>query len=263
MSDPASFERIARSGALESDEPRFAEEEDPFVIRIPVTPLVWLPPERAIPIHAPEVWTRLSFTREADASTALWTGQLRSSLNAMREDDAKFLEQLLVKQAERPREYPLTDRDHRRLRVMSVRRADGDVGVTVPGPDSEEPASAEDERQPAELSAVRESIRIQALLARIGMTMGFKIWVPTADRSRVLDAEPTIAPALLPRLPMNYDETTLQTIQNIDLIWIDRRSMRRAFEIEHTTAIYSGLLRMADLLALQPNMDIRAHRAFG
>jgi hypothetical protein len=30
---------------------------------------------------------------------------------------------------------------------------------------------------------------------------------------------------------------------------------------EHTTAIYSGLLRMADLLALQPNMDIRLHIA--
>jgi hypothetical protein len=35
--------------------------------------------------------------------------------------------------------------------------------------------------------------------------------------------------------------------------------MARAFEVEHTTAIYSGLLRMADLLALQPNMDIRLH----
>jgi hypothetical protein len=34
---------------------------------------------------------------------------------------------------------------------------------------------------------------------------------------------------------------------------------RRAFEVEHTTAIYSGLLRMADLLALQLNMDIRLH----
>ena len=35
--------------------------------------------------------------------------------------------------------------------------------------------------------------------------------------------------------------------------------MSRAFEIEHTTAIYSGLLRMADLLSLQPNMDINLH----
>ena len=37
------------------------------------------------------------------------------------------------------------------------------------------------------------------------------------------------------------------------------RSPLRAFEVEHTTAVYSGLLRMADLLALQPNMDIRLH----
>ncbi len=29
-----------------------------------------------------------------------------------------------------------------------------------------------------------------------------------------------------------------------------------AFEIESTTSIYSGLLRMSDLLALQPNLDI-------
>ena len=35
--------------------------------------------------------------------------------------------------------------------------------------------------------------------------------------------------------------------------------MARAFEVEHTTSIYSGLLRMANLLALQPNMDIRLH----
>jgi hypothetical protein len=33
----------------------------------------------------------------------------------------------------------------------------------------------------------------------------------------------------------------------------------RAFEVEHTTSIYSGILRMADLLALQPNMNIKLH----
>lgn len=31
-----------------------------------------------------------------------------------------------------------------------------------------------------------------------------------------------------------------------------RRSIARAFEVEHTTAIYSGLLRKADLISLQP-----------
>lgn len=37
------------------------------------------------------------------------------------------------------------------------------------------------------------------------------------------------------------------------------RSIVRAFEVEHTTSVYSGILRMADLLALQPNMDIKLH----
>ena len=62
---------------------------------------------------------------------------------------------------------------------------------------------------------------------------------------------------LLDVLPLNYDETTLRTIEQIDVLWLKRRSIVRAFEIEHTTAVYSGILRMADLLALQPNMDIK------
>ena len=60
-------------------------------------------------------------------------------------------------------------------------------------------------------------------------------------------------------LPLNTNEATLDTIKQIDVLWLRRGSIVRAFEVEHTTAVYSGLLRMADLLALQPNMDIRLH----
>ena len=45
----------------------------------------------------------------------------------------------------------------------------------------------------------------------------------------------------------------------IDLLWIRRRSIVRAFEIEDTTSIYSGILRMADLLSLQPMLNIKIH----
>jgi hypothetical protein len=51
----------------------------------------------------------------------------------------------------------------------------------------------------------------------------------------------------------------MKTIEQIDVLWIKRRSIVRAFEVEHTTSIYSGLLRMADLLAMQPNLRIRLH----
>jgi len=62
---------------------------------------------------------------------------------------------------------------------------------------------------------------------------------------------------LLEELPLSHDRAALDTIKMIDVIWTNGRSIARAFEVEHTTAVYSGLLRMADLLALIPNMDIR------
>lgn len=40
------------------------------------------------------------------------------------------------------------------------------------------------------------------------------------------------------------------------MLWLNRNAVVAAFEIENTTSIYSGLLRMAALVAMQPNLDI-------
>ncbi len=109
-----------------------------------------------------------------------------------------------------------------------------------------------------ELNAPRESIRNQAKLVEIGAALGMKVWVPPSDRVRVTDLlNDNSKKSLLSALPLNYDNLTLKTIENIDVIWLQGRSVVRAFEVEHTTSIYSGLLRMADLLALQPNIKIK------
>jgi hypothetical protein len=42
----------------------------------------------------------------------------------------------------------------------------------------------------------------------------------------------------------------------IDVIWLKGSSIQAAFEIESTTSIYSGLLRMADLISMLPNLTI-------
>jgi hypothetical protein len=89
--------------------------------------------------------------------------------------------------------------------------------------------------------------------------MGFKIWLPRNDRAAVMSEWKSDHQPVLDTLPLNYDEITLRTIEQIDVLWLKGRAIMRAFEVEHTTAIYSGILRMADLLALQPNMDIRLH----
>ena len=112
----------------------------------------------------------------------------------------------------------------------------------------------------APTSSRRESLKIQATVAQIGAKLGFRIWTPRNDKRQVLEHLPQdMHDQFLEMLPLNYDDTTLRTIEQIDILWLKGRSIARAFEIEHTTSIYSGLLRMADLLALQPNMDIRLH----
>jgi hypothetical protein len=141
-----------------------------------------------------------------------------------------------------------------RVALHRVKRPDREVDVTVPERAAEE--ESEDEVAPP---AVRESTRIQALLAKVGAEMGFQIWVPQVDRSRVLEEWPEGKEKLVERLPLSYDEATMKTIEQIDVLWVKGHGIRRAFEVEHTTSVYSGLLRMADLLALQPNLAIKLH----
>ena len=85
------------------------------------------------------------------------------------------------------------------------------------------------------------------------------VWLPRSDRVAVLGEWKRAHRPVLERLPLNYDDATLRTIEQIDVLWLKGRAIARAFEVEHTTSIYSGILRMADLLALQPNMDIKLH----
>lgn len=138
-------------------------------------------------------------------------------------------------------------------REHTVKRVDKTVSVAVPivGDDEDEPTS--------DLDSVRESMQIQGMIAKIGTMMGFTIWLPKADRSRVLKVWKAEPGELLNELPLGYDPTTTKTIEQIDVLWLRKRSIVRAFEVEHTTSVYSGLLRMADLVALQPNINIKLH----
>lgn len=233
--------------------PIFYPDDDPFVVRFKVSANVWLPKEKSVPIHEGTVWNELSFTKGHDHSSPYWTGKIRASLVEISKQDGDFLTRILITQLSNGPHYPVDEDEWRKFATPRVRRHDKSVPVTIP---------ENDDHRAEEASAgepVRESAGIQALLAQIGEKMGFKIWIPKNDRSLVLREWNPQENALLNILPLNYDETTLKTIEQIDILWLKGRSIARAFEVEHTTAVYSGILRMADLLALQPNMDIKLH----
>ncbi|MDO8396405.1 MAG: hypothetical protein Q7T45_01140 [Bradyrhizobium sp.] len=248
-----------------SDASPIFSDPDPFIVRFRVKPLVVLGPEHSVPIGDEKLWPHLSFTRELALKSVGWAqfAGLRSSLRRISSEDGEILSTVLNDQNVSRRLYPVTGRDEQLLSERkTVAAADRTVLVEVPVDAPDEDTSEEEAEAPPvdEAATFRTSLKVQALLARIGIEMGFRVWIPRNDRQAVLDQiSSTLHGSFLNQLPLNYDDVTLKTIEQIDVIWMRNRSMARAFEVEHTTAIYSGLLRMADLLALQPNMNIRLH----
>lgn len=233
--------------------PIFYSTDDPFVIRFKVKPVVWLPKEKALPIRSEQIWNNLSFTKDYDVNSSFWTGKLRNSLNVLDDKDGRFLEQSILEQSSNGKVFEIDEQEYEKLVTHKIRRVDKVISVSVPQDNLSE------NKKETPQSEVRESIKIQALLAKIGIQMGLKIWLPRNDRNGVINELKGDYAPLVDILPLNYDETTLKTIEQIDVLWLKGRSIVRAFEVEHTTSIYSGILRMADLLALQPNMDIKLH----
>lgn len=239
------------SDSFVDDTPIFYEQDDPFILRFKVKPLVWLQLEESVPMFNEIIWDHLSITGESKS----WMGMIRGSLQHINTQDAKYIEEILLAQKSSPKDYPLSESDLKKLKSHRI-KTHKQKSITVSIPESDDNDTIE---EPTEVSTVRDSIKVQAILAEIGERMKMKIWIPRADRNAVLEVWKPKEGTLLETLPMNYDDTTLKTIENIDVLWIKRSSIVRAFEVEHTTSIYSGLLRMADLMALQPNLEIQAH----
>ncbi|MCS6978563.1 MAG: hypothetical protein N2050_09665 [Flavobacteriales bacterium] len=244
-----------KSSCFVDPAPLFSEIQDPFVIRFRVQPSVWLPLEKAIPMEADLLWNNLSFTQHLPKKSAGWTIMVRSSLKRLADNDGAYLEKILLDQLNNPIIFNLDETDHKKLKTTIVKTQDyRQVPVAIPENENFVP-----EAQGAQPTAPRDSILIQALLAEVGERMNLKIWLPRSDRQKVLEIWKPKTHCLLQQLPLNYDDATLKTIENIDVLWIRGRSIVRAFEVEHTTSVYSGILRMADLMALQPNLNIQAH----
>ncbi len=99
---------------------------------------------------------------------------------------------------------------------------------------------------------------IQWRLLSLGSRLGMQVWAPKNDRGRKWNGNRIgDIPGLLDELPAQFQPAAMRIVEYIDVIWLEQRSFFAAFEVEHSTPIYSGLLRMADLMTLVPNQDIQ------
>lgn len=115
-------------------------------------------------------------------------------------------------------------------------------------------AAAEARALAAERESDRSHSEIQAWLRDLGQALGFTVWVAANDRGRTFDGVP-LAHGCIERLPEALESAPdAGSIRLIDVLWLDAAATRvvAAFEVEHSTSIYSGIMRMLDL-ALSAN----------
>lgn len=88
---------------------------------------------------------------------------------------------------------------------------------------------------------------IQGRLRDLGLALGFDVWIASNDRGRTYGGG-RLGDGCLADLPVNVS-TRGDAVRLIDVIWLEKgaASVAAAFEVEHSTSIYSGIVRMLDL----------------
>jgi len=93
---------------------------------------------------------------------------------------------------------------------------------------------------------------MQWRLIRLGNKCHFDVWVPVNDQRKVYQGQ-KFQDLVIHEFHEAIDIPSY--IKNIDTVWKLGLSIKSAFEIEHSTSIYSGILRLSDLRALAPNSN--------
>lgn len=92
--------------------------------------------------------------------------------------------------------------------------------------------------------------RIQYLLIKAGKALGYDVAVASNDRSREYNGEKFSFLTLSALPKMEISDDVLEVVNFIDVLWFKKgtNDIECAFEVEKTTSIYSGLLRLKDLI---------------
>lgn len=96
---------------------------------------------------------------------------------------------------------------------------------------------------------------VQTLLAGVGRMKGYDVRVPDNDVGR-LDWSLTKRFALRERIPSGFADVGA-ILSEIDVVWIaaGRDTIEGLFEVEHSTSVYSELLRFNDVLLANPKVS--------
>lgn len=116
------------------------------------------------------------------------------------------------------------------------------VEVENPTETSEEPKSENDA-----LESTRIHTEVQWILKQLGILAGCKVFIAINDRSTIFKGEP-LGQNCIEKLPnKGMSKSVYKRSSLIDVVWVKNKKIVNAFEVECSTTIYSGILRISDL----------------
>ena len=101
----------------------------------------------------------------------------------------------------------------------------------------------------------RTHTEVQAWLRDLGHALGYDVWVAANDRGRAHGGG-QLGDGCLAALPARIAGAPgAEAVRLIDVLWLDPGGghVAGAFEVEHTTSIYSGVVRLLDLALGAPD----------
>jgi type II restriction enzyme len=105
---------------------------------------------------------------------------------------------------------------------------------------------------PAEVRSEQDEAshsEVQSWLRDLGHALGYRVWIAANDRGRLYNGRP-LGEGCLDALPATLMAAPgADMVRLIDVLWLnaDADRVAAAFEVEHSTSIYSGVVRMLDL----------------
>lgn len=93
----------------------------------------------------------------------------------------------------------------------------------------------------------RSHTEVQRWLRDLGLALGYDVHIATNDRNRDCGAG-RLGEGCLDELPAHlHGSPGSDAVRLIDVLWVKGNEVVAAFEVEHSTSIYSGIVRLLDL----------------
>ena len=119
--------------------------------------------------------------------------------------------------------------------------------LDIPAQPTADEAEGDGQKEAKTAAETRDHTESQYMLLWLGEKMGLDLWIANNDGSKKYNGKELSSLFKTSPLPVRKYGEALETIEYIDVMWMKDDNIIVAFEVEESTGVYSGLLRLSDL----------------